>query len=209
MGLNAEMLADSLTGASEDARFALRRIESDIARLNALTEDYLSLARQPRIDEDPVNLTSLFRSLLLLLEPEAARNQTRIAAAIPDEARVLGSTEGLQQVFLNLLQNALRLLDTLPDGSVRTVEVSAELNPNTIAVHIDDAGPGIAPADLPHLFEPFWTRRPGGTGLGLTISRRIVELQGGTIAVTPSGPLGGARFTVTLPRSPSPGAAQA
>jgi len=209
MGLNAEMLADSLTGASEDARFALRRIESDIARLNALTEDYLSLARQPRIDDEPVNLASLLRGLLLLLEPEAARNQTSITSTLPAEALVLGSTDGLQQVFLNLLQNAIRLLDALPDGRARTIEVTAELHTSTVALHIDDSGPGIAPADLPHLFEPFWTRRPGGTGLGLTISRRIVELQGGTISVAPAGPLGGARFTVTLPRSPAPDAAQA
>jgi signal transduction histidine kinase len=203
------MLADSLTGASEDARFALRRIESDIARLNALTEDYLSLARQPRIDDEPVNLASLLRGLLLLLEPEAARNQTSITSTLPADALVLGSTDGLQQVFLNLLQNALRLLDALPNGRARTIQVSAELSPATVLLHIDDSGPGIAPADLPHLFEPFWTRRPGGTGLGLTISRRIIELQGGTIAVTPAGPLGGARFTVTLPRSPAPDAAQA
>ena len=203
MGLNAEMLADSLSDASEDARFALRRIESDIARLNALTEDYLSLARQPRIDDEPVNLPALLRGLLLLLEPEAARNATRIQATLPADTRVLGSSDGLQQVLLNLLQNALRLLESQPAERERRIEISADFADDSVALHIDDSGPGIAPDDLPHLFEPFWTRRPGGTGLGLTISRRIVELQGGTIAVLPAGPLGGARFTVTLPRSPS------
>ena len=203
MGLNAEMLEDSLPPQSDEARFALRRIEADIARLTALTEDYLSLARHPRIDDEPLDIAALIRGLLLSLGPEARRLGVELRAELRDEARVFGSSDGLQQVFLNLIQNAFGLVSTQPEEHPRTVSISLESAPQNLLVHVDDSGPGVAAGDLAHLFEPFWSRRPGGTGLGLTISRRIVELQGGTIGVQPNGPLGGARFTVSLPRTPS------
>jgi len=98
-------------------------------------------------------------------------------------------------VLANLVDNALQS----GDGIVEIViaDRSAE-----VEIAVRDHGPGIAPADLPRLFEPFFTTRTQGTGLGLAIARHIVELHGGTLtAANAQG--GGARFSVVIPRGES------
>jgi signal transduction histidine kinase len=104
------------------------------------------------------------------------------------------------QVFQNLLENAIQ---HAPRGGrvAFRAEPAAEGEPGGLRFVVEDAGPGFEPDDLPHVFEPFFTRRRGGTGLGLSIVQRIVEQHQGEI-VAGNRPEGGAVVTVTLPREP-------
>jgi signal transduction histidine kinase len=114
-----------------------------------------------------------------------------------DRARML-------RVFLNLVQNAI---DHSKEGDC--IEVTSrgepEGNPSELEISIRDHGPGFMPADLPKVFNPFFTRRPGGTGLGLPIVQRIVEEHGGTVTAG-NHPDGGALIRVRLPLTSEAGA---
>jgi signal transduction histidine kinase len=97
------------------------------------------------------------------------------------------------QVLLNLVQNGI---EAMPRGG--RLRVSARAQDDGVAFTVADSGPGIAPEDLPHLFEPYFTRKEGGTGLGLAIAQRIAEEHGGRLEAV-STPGAGARFTFWLP----------
>jgi signal transduction histidine kinase len=101
----------------------------------------------------------------------------------------------LMRVFENLLENAIQ---HSPRGGQVSVEVRrADGSVDAIECVVEDSGPGIAAEDLPHVFEPFFTRRKGGTGLGLSIVQRIVEQHGGEVLVA-NRPHGGTAVTVRL-----------
>ena len=125
----------------------------------------------------------------------------RLCVEAPEETCVLGDAGRLRQVLLILLDNALTY--TPDDGSI-TVRVARAGGQARLEVR--DSGPGIAPADLPHLFERFYradkARRSGGTGLGLAIGRWIAAAHGGRLTAA-NAPEGGALFTVTLPLASS------
>jgi signal transduction histidine kinase len=127
----------------------------------------------------------------------AEERDVRLRVDAAPEAWVLGDTGRLRQVLLILLDNALKFT---PDGGSITVSVTRQ--GGQVRLEVRDSGPGIAPADLPHLFERFYradkARTSSGTGLGLAIGRWIVEAHGGRIAAA-NLPGGGALFTVTLP----------
>lgn len=123
-----------------------------------------------------------------------------------NDAAVLGDPVQLQQVFVNLVLNAFDAGAGLPPDR-RRVRIGTVSIPLGVQVSVRDYGNGIAAADLPRLFDPFFTTKPTGMGLGLSIARSIVEAHGGTIAAGNRDP--GAEFTVTLPRAPSPGPAEA
>jgi signal transduction histidine kinase len=131
----------------------------------------------------------------------AEERGVRLCVEAPEETRVLGDAGRLRQVLLILLDNALTY--TPDDGSI-TVRVARAGGQARLQVR--DTGPGIAPADLPHLFERFYradkARRSGGTGLGLAIGRWITEAHGGHMMAA-NAPEGGALFTVTLPLASS------
>ena len=107
---------------------------------------------------------------------------------------VRGDPTQLAQVIVNLAQNAAQFAG--PTGSV---EVAVASDEKSALVTVDDSGPGIDPAIRNRLFEPLVTTRPGGVGLGLALVRRVIERHGGSVVASRS-PLGGARFTVQLPR---------
>lgn len=135
------------------------------------------------------------------IAPQFADKGIVLTSDVPaDLPAVQADTDRIIQVLINLLGNALRY--TPSGGKVR---VSAERGEGAVIFHIADTGTGIAPEHLPHLFERFYrvdkarSRTLGGSGIGLTISRAIVEAHDGQIWATSAGPDQGAVFSFTLP----------
>jgi len=106
----------------------------------------------------------------------------------------------LQQVILNLLVNAVDAMDSMTDGN-RMLKITANRQePSGVLITVDDSGPGISPENIERIFEPFYTTKPEGMGMGLTICRSIVEAHRGCLVATPSR-LGGLAMQISLPAS--------
>jgi signal transduction histidine kinase len=196
--LNAELVGDLVKergGADmEEAATLVTAIREQVNALDVLTEEYLAFARFPRpqYDEDSVN--EMVAALVEFVRPVAARQGSVVEAttdqAVPPMAidRTL-----LRQAILNLVKNGLEALKRGGKLTVGTRRVDDQVE---IAIH--DTGPGIAPDVGTHLFEQFFTTKPQGTGLGLYISRQIIEQHGGRLRWE-SAPGAGSTFTASLP----------
>jgi signal transduction histidine kinase len=154
----------------------------------------------------PYKLDELIKEVLLLLQHRTARLQHRIDLRLTRQLPKIQADAGsLRQVLMNLLLNAISFT---PEGGSITIATEAATGParpggaggGAIRITVRDTGVGIAPEIIGKIFDPFFTTRPvgEGTGLGLTISHRIVEEHGGSIDVE-SAPGAGAAFTITLP----------
>jgi two-component system, NtrC family, sensor kinase len=172
----------------------LRIIEEEAHQCRRIVEDLVTFAREPRLERATVDLPSLVRDVVSRLERagELAPNVVRLVGARSAEAWIDGNRVG--QVIRNLLLNA-----AASATSGESIEVRIDDGPEQVALHVEDNGVGIAREDLPHLFEPFFSKRPGGTGLGLAVSHGIVMAHGGTIQLR-SGHGGGTTATVHLPK---------
>ena len=136
----------------------------------------------------------LFRKLA----EETGRKTAPVTISLkPGLPEIMADPEQLRHVFLNLIENGLFSIRDLSEGRVR---VTTDFTRESIIVAVDDNGHGIAAGDLDKIFEPFYTTRLTGSGLGLAFAREAVENNGGTIRVESRGPEEGARFVVTLPR---------
>ena len=122
--------------------------------------------------------------------------ETHLAADVP---LILGDRIQLQQVLLNLIMNAIEALSGVSAGS-RALRVSSERGAATeVVIAVRDSGPGFAPQSLERLFDAFYTTKPEGMGLGLAISRRIIEAHGGRLWATANVPHGAVvQFTVPI-----------
>ena len=122
--------------------------------------------------------------------------ETHLAAEVP---LILGDRIQLQQVLLNLLMNAIEAMRGVGDGAARVVGRSgARMAATEVVIAVRDSGPGLDPQSLDRLFEAFYTTKPHGLGLGLAISRRIIEAHGGRLWATANVPHG-AVVQFTLP----------
>lgn len=175
-------------------------------RLLRLINQLLDLSRLEsgtiRLERKPVELGALLRGIAGAFAALAERKALAFTLALPDEAaHTEGDPARLEEVFVNLVGNAFKFT---PDGG--RIDVRLEAAGDVCRVVVADTGTGIDPEDLPHVFERFYQGRRGqhpstpGTGIGLALSHELVQLHGGTLAVT-STPGAGSRFTVTLPRS--------
>lgn len=198
-----ELMQDGLVPLEPEA---LLPLQDEVIRMTRLVGDLrdLSLAEVGGLSLHltPVDVGALLGALLSNLEAVAAARQIRLTAAVPpDLPPVQADPDRIRQVFLNLLANALQYT---PEGG--EVQVRAWREGKELRVRICDTGPGIAPEDLPHIFDRFFradrsrTRATGGTGLGLAIVRSLLELHGGRVSVE-SRPGAGTCFTVALPVS--------
>jgi len=160
----------------------------------------LDVARPGARGMAPVDLASLVEDAVRTATPTAERREVEIRRELGPVPPILGDAAQLHQVALNLVTNALQAVD---DGEPVVVAVRRE-GPFAV-LEVRDGGPGV-PEELRHrIFEPFFTGREDGTGLGLFVSYGIVDRHGGRIEVG-TAPEGGARFTVRLPLAgPSPG----
>jgi signal transduction histidine kinase len=190
---SAQMLARE-PNLSSEARELTGFIESETERLNRLVSTLLDSARPRMPSLQPQDMHELIRHSLNLLASQAEKKNIQISARL--EARntmVSCDAEQMTQVLLNLILNALQIL---PSGG--QVSVACKEDNGKMMVEIADDGPGIAPENQARVFDPFFTRREGGVGLGLAVVQQIVASHGGEIRVGNSD-LGGALFTIILP----------
>ncbi len=198
LGLNAEMLEDEILAldaeGKTDARNLLHSIASEIDRLTAVTETYLRLARQPaprleRLDVGPV-VDSLLRFMREEFAGDGVEVSFRVAQPLPE---VLLDENQLRQALLNILRNSREA--TRGGGRI---DVSVAPVEDGIDIVIQDSGEGMEPEVLRLIFDPFYSTKSTGTGLGLPISQQIIEEHGGRITVD-SAPGSGTRFRIWLP----------
>lgn len=184
---HAQLLLERLgPGTHEHEKAA--RVVREARRLEDLTEDLLRFVRAPQIEPAPADPAALLEEAARGVDPDRVRLDTARAPAVwrLDAARI-------QQVLVNLLRNAA---EVSPSGAA--VDACAEAADGGLVFTVRDHGPGLPGGDPSRLFEPFYTTRVQGTGLGLAVARRIVELHGGTITAR-THPDGGAEFRIVLP----------
>jgi len=191
---SAQMLTGRLSG--KDAELA-SIVVNEVDRLNRVVNDFLDYARPAPLRREQVLLSVLLDSCLELLSPvisEAAVTVTRRYP--PDERRVSVDPGQLRQVLLNLLLNAVQA--TGNGEGTREVMLDLRQDGRSTQVSVRDAGPGIPADKLRQVFEPFYSTKPAGTGLGLPIAQRIVSEHGGKLLLE-SAPGQGLTATVVLP----------
>ena len=169
-------------------------LRAQIERMTTLMRDLLDFARPAVFERAPVAAGEILAEAARLCADRGASRSVRLDCRGGDGLpRVDVDRSRTVQVFVNLIDNAIQ---HSPAGGI--VRVGGAAGGAGVTCAVDDDGPGFAPDDLARAFEPFFTRRPGGTGMGLAIVRRIVTEQGGQVTLG-NRPGGGARVEVTLP----------
>jgi signal transduction histidine kinase len=205
MSMNLEMLEEDLSGrfSGDGAEVApyLTGIKGEIRRLKDLAENFLSYARPVQLTPDGHDLNRFLEDICAFMQAEAeARRITLSRDLDPLLPSVEFDTAQLRQAVLNILSNAQQVV---PPGGTISLQTRVSSG-GEVRISISDSGPGMTPEILARIFQPFYSHREGGTGLGLPIARRAVEAHGGRIEVE-SEPGRGTTFHILLPRS-QPGA---
>jgi two-component system sensor histidine kinase PilS (NtrC family) len=193
----------SLTGAIEvlvsqgpTAEFRERLagiVLKESARLNAILRDFLEYARPAPLARAPVNVCETIDEVLVLLEHRATPGTLKLVRDLPSSLCWNLDPQQFRQAVWNLCLNAV---EAMPDGGELRV-VAADVD-GDLLVRIQDSGHGIGSNDVAHVFEPFFSTKPGGSGLGLALVHRIVKDHGGEVDVE-SAPGGGSTFTLRIP----------
>jgi signal transduction histidine kinase len=149
-----------------------------------------------------LDINEVIREVLTLTGNELVRGGVTVRTELGgDLPAVLGDRVQLQQVMLNLIMNSIDAMRTVTDRPRELLIKTAE-DPNGVLIQVQDSGIGLTPEQADRIFEPFFTTKPEGIGMGLPISRSIVEAHGGRLWATP-GHLQGAVFQFTLPKEES------
>ncbi len=185
-------LVEESDDAKRSAGFAAK-IVVQASRLEALVNDLLAFVRMEKSARAPVDLAPLVEESAALVRHEA--EEQRVAVTLSLAAGVVAPimAERIEQLLLNLCKNGVQ---AMPDGGELRIELRRERNAAVIVV--SDSGIGIRPEQMDHIFEPYWTSKAKGTGLGLALCKRIAEEHGGGIRVE-SVVNRGTAFKVELP----------
>lgn len=194
-----EMIA-ATTPADPSQAALMQIVVRETAQLSRWIGEFLGYARPSRPTWHPIEISAFVRDKLAAwqLDPRHAGAQLRLDSQIDEAGALLADINGLSSLLWNLLANAQQ---AAMDTSRPAVRVVLAGRPDDVMLTVEDNGAGLDDVDHERLFEPFFSTRSGGTGLGLATVKRVVESHGGTISVG-RAELGGARFEVRLPRVP-------
>jgi len=186
-----------LSPAVQGALQHVEVIESEIRRLEEVVQGFLKFTRPEDLRLHPVSVKALFEEIVPVIEPEAKAGNVKVIlespTSLPD---VQGDGAMLRQAFLNLAINGCQ---AMPNGG--TLRLSCAPAPrNRIEVRIEDTGVGIRPADLEKIFDLYYTTKEHGTGIGLSMVYRIIQMHDGEVEVQ-STPGRGTTFRILLPRA--------
>jgi C4-dicarboxylate-specific signal transduction histidine kinase len=193
-----EELLDSANPQLTEIRAIFGDIRRDDERASEVIKKLRELLQKRSVEMIPIEVNEAMRAVLRFLSVTARHRdlsiRTDLAEGLP---RVRGDRVQLQQVVMNLVMNAIDAMSDNPPER-KTLSVRTQQKPDGwVEVSVCDAGPGIAPAAVASVFDPFFTTKPQGMGLGLSISRTIVQSHGGRIWVETAAD--GATFRFTLP----------
>jgi two-component system, NtrC family, sensor histidine kinase HydH len=204
---SAEMLAQKLQGAQPLAAELAGYISSEVNRLNGLVARFLDFTRPQQVELRPVDITQVVERALESVQNQLPGRQVRVersyASALP---QILADQQLCEQIFINLILNAFQAMDgDRAQGQAvlhLTIAPEAANGQNGVSVVIEDTGPGVPAESREQIFNPFFTSKKDGVGLGLAIVAKFVDDHRGSIRLeSDSGP--GARFHVFLPADPS------
>jgi signal transduction histidine kinase len=237
IGLNAQLLSEAIDdlpvdrAAPADERQRLtRRVASlrrEVERLRGILTDFLTYAGEVRLDQKPSDLNQLMDELADFYTPQAQRQGVRVRLDLATEpVRANVDAALVKQAVLNLILNAVQAMTAPSSGSasdasasgavavkgeliLRVREVTEADGSRWATLSVIDTGPGIAPDVLPRIFQPYFTTKAGGSGLGLPTTRRLVEAHQGRVEVVSESGRGTA-FTLSFPllSGPTPAATQ-
>jgi PAS domain S-box-containing protein len=186
----------------EEVRQALGRIVKDANRAGDVIGRIRELIKKAPSRKDRVDMNEAIREVIELTRGEAAKNGASVHTALGEGLPLVeGDRVQLQQVVLNLIVNAVQAMGAVAEGPRELFITTAQAEPNGVLVAVKDSGPGVAPESLEQLFAPFYTTKPGGLGMGLSICHSIIEAHGGRLSVTANQPRG-AIFHFTMPTHP-------
>jgi two-component system sensor histidine kinase HydH len=201
---SAEMLSQKLTGDQPLAAELAGYISSEVDRLNALVARFLDFARPMQIEAKPHRINELVDRALESVEHQFPHASVRVerdyADALPE---VLVDEQLCERVFINLIQNAFQAMDgNQPASSTLKLAINPEnaQAPIGVSVVVEDTGPGVLPELREQIFNPFFTSKKDGVGLGLAIVAKILDEHGGSIRLEDAPH--GARFRVFIPSEP-------
>jgi two-component system sensor histidine kinase HydH len=200
LGLNLQLLAEDFQDPqSQRERRAMERVQrlqNECQRLVDVSNDFLRFARVKDLELVPSNLATVVEEMCDFFDPTARQANISIKSYLPaDLPAVRLNQELFKQALLNLMLNATQ---AMPQGGELTIQ--ALHDSGQVCLSLIDTGGGMAPEILSKLFRPFFSTKPGGTGLGLATTRRIIRAHGGSLSV--QSEVGrGSKFAISLPCS--------
>ena len=189
----------------QEVRQALARIAKDGHRAAEVIDEIRALIKKAPPRKDRLEINGAIHEVIALTRGEAVKNGVSVQTELIDGLPLIeGDRVQLQQVILNLIINAFEAMSGISEGVRELLISTRKAEPDGVLVAVRDSGPGLAPATLERLFESFYTTKPGGLGLGLSICRSIIEAHGGRLWACANVPCG-AIFQFTVPAHPVPG----
>jgi signal transduction histidine kinase len=198
LDIHVQLLEEDLASLAPQAReqhaARLGIIRGELHRLESIVERFLRLTSPSELDLAPLEPEKMVTHVCELLRPEAAAREIRIDLEVPPGLPpVMADSVRLTQALLNLMINALQAIER--KGNLR---VTVAVNGKDLRIEVSDDGPGIPAEKLPSIFDPYFTTKEEGNGLGLWIAQQIVAAHGGTLRAQ-NGAARGAVFTMLLP----------
>ncbi|WP_246652216.1 PAS domain S-box protein [Rhizobium laguerreae] len=199
------MLREKLTGAPLADELAQRSVKIEIAahRCARIVRSFLDMARQRKHQRKSVQIAGIVESALELLSYNLKSSGVTVETDLPPALPLLWiDGDQIHQVIVNLIVNACQALEEKTDGP-RRIRIEASYSPagDTVSLRLSDNGAGIPASIRSRIFDPYFTTKPQGTGtgIGLAVSRGLIESHGGTLDLDPGANLGGAGFLIVLP----------
>lgn len=192
--LNLDLMEGSV---DERGQRQLGRVRDSVLRIKEIVRDLLVFAKEQKTVTEDADLNGIIEKTANIIRPLLKVTEVNLRLDLSPEPVVVRINSNLfQQVILNLLQNAKDAIEGSGKGS--NIRIKSAIGPDGAEVSITDDGPGIPEENLGRIFDPFFTTKEIGTGLGLSLSRKIIEGMGGTITAASSS--GQTAFNITLAR---------
>jgi signal transduction histidine kinase len=183
----------------DEARRAIGLLVKDAHRASHVLGQVRALTKGSISEKGPLDINKTILATVILIDREIQKSQVSLQTQLSDDVPIVdGDRVQLQQVILNLLLNGIEAIKLVAAGPKDLIVSSAKSDSDDVLISVQDSGAGFALADLDRLFSAFYTTKPGGMGMGLAISRTIIENHCGRIWATPNSPRG-AVFQFTLP----------